>query len=207
MTAYWNEEAKLWWPEGERPRVYGWMMNHLDSVRCAVKYVRQPVRCVQAGGYIGVWPIELAKYFEWVHTFEPIPESFECLERNVRRFYNIFAQQCALGSVPGTAVFAQKYSSSTMVFDRNLSHSPVTVKVRTIDELKFSRVDALFLDVERSELAVLVGGEATIQRDHPVITLECLTGQVEIHNRFMENIGYRRAEITHNDHIFIWGAK
>jgi hypothetical protein len=52
-----------------------------------------------------------------------------------------------------------------------------TIPVVALDRLGFRQVDALVLDVEGAELDALIGAEATIERDRPLIWLEWLHGQ------------------------------
>jgi hypothetical protein len=48
----------------------------------------------------------------------------------------------------------------------------VTVPVRRLDSFEFDRVRLIKIDVEGHELAVLRGGEALLERDHPVLVVE-----------------------------------
>lgn len=209
MSGPWqHKKSKLWFPEGELPRVYDWMVRHIDSVQKAMKYVSDPRACIQAGGFIGMWPIELAKYFRYVYTFEPMPAVFECLKRNTKSLPNVHATRCALGAGAGFSDFAFKRGgSSTAKFDPASAAQIVSAQVTKIDDWNFSRIDALFFDVERGEREVLEGARETIYRDHPVITIEVLTGELLPSHSYMHNLGYHLAEITHNDHIFIWNGK
>src|SRR5690606_19767152 len=74
----WNDTYRLWWPSNENENVYKRMLNRVTDVDKAVKYCKSHGVAVQAGGFIGMWPARLARWFVEVYTFEPIPHLCEC---------------------------------------------------------------------------------------------------------------------------------
>ena len=203
---YWNEEAKMWWVDSELPRVYKWMVNHIDAIDYALQYMPRRGFCIQAGAYLGMWPAALSKHFQRVLCFEPIMELYECCLRNLElaKAANVVAYpQCLSGGVGGMRYMARKHGGRSTVqlpSDEPVQFEPVMGVV--IDELELPVVDALFLDVERSELDVLKGAAQTIERDRPVIVLEVLTGQEHYHE-YMAKIGYRKVGRSHSDWVYV----
>lgn len=136
---------------------------------------------VQAGGRLGLWPLYLAEFFDHVHTFEPDPVNFVCMKRNIAEHWTpahgqIHAYNMALGGQNEHGWLVDSPESDGMHYLRKdaepgVSGSPC--EVTTIDSsLMLPACDALFLDVEGFELAVLRGAIDTIVRFKPLIVVE-----------------------------------
>ncbi len=200
------ERAGLWWPECELPRVYDWMLGRIDSVEKVMRHVGKGKRvcCVQAGGYIGMWPRALAAYFKRVHSFEPVPDLYEVLVKNVENHSRVRTYRQALGERCEMTQLAFRPGGRTILdFDRSLSAKVIDAEMVTVDSLDLQVLDLLYLDTERSELEILRGATATVERDRPVIVLEILDGQERQYRDFMRAFhGYDQVAITHRDAIF-----
>ena len=123
---------------------------------------------VQAGGHIGIFPMELSKLFKRVYTFEPEAENFRCLVRNALGD-NVFPQRAALGAVNG--------GRKLQVQPRNtgghqMTHDPGEIPMLRIDDLGLTDVDLLLLDLEGYEFFALLGAMQTIMRTRPLIIVE-----------------------------------
>lgn len=159
-----------------RPRIASFVAEHAQrDSEVALPFVHKKRRTViQAGGYIGLWPIALARHFQHVITFEPHPLNFECLKLNIEgkpNYKRITAYPYALGERDGSCAIDEdiKNSSRTQV-------SPVAggdFYMRTIDSLGLDDVDFICLDVESHEFPVLKGAWHTLQRCKPVVLVEC----------------------------------
>lgn len=195
----------LYWPDYDGEKIYDHLLKRIGDIDLAVRLCRSPVVCVQAGGHVGMWARRLAKTFEEVWTFEPVPELYECLQFNTSHLQGVFPHKQALGEINGQAEFTiLKSGRSNILGASKIADTPRTeeVKVVTIDSLNLVRCDALFLDVERYELQVLAGARETLARFNPVVTLEVLPGQEGEYHSHMHKLGYRLRGKAHNDHIF-----
>jgi FkbM family methyltransferase len=117
---------------------------------------------VDVGANVGVYTLRQALRGARVYAFEPDPDAFRRLERNVAAnrppgHVEIFG--LALGASPGRASLAR---SGATVLTRVLPDAEGEVDVATLDQvvgrLGLSAVDLLKLDVEGSEAEVLRGG-------------------------------------------------
>lgn len=110
-----------------------------------------------------------------VHAFEPDPLSFGLLKRRTARSPNVQITQAAAGAAPGTATL---FCSPTNRADNRLhaSHEgetpePIDVPVITLDaycaERGIDHIDALKMDVQGFEVAVLEGFRKTLTRLPP----------------------------------------
>ncbi len=196
----------LWWPEFEgAEKMYRYMIKRVTDIDVTLKRCKSIGVCVQAGGHVGMWARRLAKYFEEVNVFEPVPELFECLERNTGYLPSVFPHNVCLGETNGetklTVLPSGRSNLLGLVKGDDILRELI-VPVVTIDSLALVRCDAIFLDVERHELEVLRGAKQTVIEHNPVVTLEILPGQEDEYLRFMEKLKYRHAGKIHNDHIF-----
>jgi FkbM family methyltransferase len=210
-----------------------WAWNSIDEkllhvndwvrdLNAALKHVKRTGLAVQAGGAMGIWPVELSGRFGRVFTFEAEEENFKCLKHNTRLFNNIYAHHCALGAVEGIAETRLPPSESNNAgafYTMPVEGSPQRaadgseapwVPVKTLDSLILEQVDFLQLDVEGRELDVLKGAERIIDEYHPVIMVEekplpqdhetgHVVGAVE---KFLGRRGYKIVERLHRDLVF-----
>jgi FkbM family methyltransferase len=195
-----REEYGLWWPtvEGSEVKLFNYMLNRVTDVDLAVKHCRTKGLAVQAGGFIGMWPMRLAKFFERVYTFEPMPAHFRCVERNCEFLPSVRAFNAALGPEVGILQLAPKRGGCT-------SASPdgaLAANMVSIDSLNLPRCDAIFLDIERGEIPALRGAEKTLKAFSPVITVEFKDDTVKDLHKWMKDRRYEQVEQVHGDMVF-----
>jgi FkbM family methyltransferase len=140
---------------------------------------------VDVGAHVGEYAVPLSLRGQTVHAVEPNPVAVARLERNRRRNdADLDVHPVGLGATPGERAFYRSSSPKLSSFDRAAAtrwDARVTgverVPVRTLDGLRdtdptLPPPDALKVDTEGAELAVLRGGRATVERHHPTIVLE-----------------------------------
>jgi FkbM family methyltransferase len=161
------EKDGFWWPAvGSVPaQIILEEVRVLDEV---LAHVPRRGVAVQAGGNVGVYPARLATHFKTVLTFEPDADNFECLQRNLARFDNVWAHHAALGEALKTSGLARRPDNTGGHF----LDGPGDIVVRPIDDLGLDACDFLCLDVEGYEFAVLKGAVKTIATYRPVILFE-----------------------------------
>lgn len=153
---------------------------------------------VQAGGHVGLWPLELAKHFETVYTFEPNHENFHCLVRNVTA-PNVYPFRAVLGEVHGQVkITRDRPFSGVHYVVPNASGPLLTLR---IDDLELMALDAVILDVEGAEWPILKGAVESLKRFKPTVVIENLRlgarlgyGTVEDIAPWLANLGYGAAE-------------
>lgn len=194
-------EFGLHWPSTEADGVYATMLNRVTDIDVAAKQCRTLGVAVQAGGFIGMWPVRLHKFFERVYTFEPIEHLYECLIKNTEHLPGVMAHNCALSEKIGRCDINYKTGGGTRIVDKGRD----TTRVVTIDSLNLLRCDAIFLDVERHELEVLNGANETLVKFHPVVTLEIKEDTRDVYDEYMRKRGYDVVVKVHGDVIYKWG--
>ncbi len=133
-----------------------------------------------------------------VHSFEPVPATFEKLSQHVAANHlgNVSINQVALWNQPTVLTLGLADdmvnnigSYSTGVVDIKTA---VAAKGLPLDqyatEQGLERVDLIKMDIEGAELCALQGMETILRRDHPLLLLE-------INRLALERLGYVPAEI------------
>lgn len=164
------------------------------------------------GANVGNWTKKLKQYSpkSVVYSFEPIPQTFETLCRNLKEEKMVYPHQIALSDREGTLEFnfypSNSYFSSIYktTFDSNFQ----TLSVNTIsgdtfcDEQNIDEIDFLKIDVEGAENKVLVGFLKRI-KEGKIKAIQFEYGPQNVESRFLlkdfydllERNGYRIGKI------------
>lgn len=165
----------LWWPADDhhaRPVITRDCLPAIAALLTHVPPDRRDI-IVQAGANVGTYPLALTDHFSQVVTCEPDALNYACLVRNLEArdsLKRVKAFNAAFGEAPGTC-------APTEVHPRNcgahrVDYASGDVPVMTIDGLGLERCDAIWLDVEGSELFALKGAAKTIERFAPILAAE-----------------------------------
>lgn len=119
-----------------------------------------------------------------VHSFEPDPETFQWLARNVRlnHLQNVYLNQVALFDESGKKdlylATPQDTGSNSFAMPWTFSGETCEVACTTLDEYlkerRIDRVDVVKIDVEGSELPALTGGADILfkSKNNPILLVE-----------------------------------
>lgn len=196
-----DRTSMLYWPPAESvDRCWKYMLDRVCDVDLLVQNTRTKGVVVQAGGFVGMWPLRLTKFFERVYTFEPVSEVFQALQMNTRMNPAIIAENCALSSHSNGLEIGYHRSGCS----RHEPGGPLR-RTTTIDSIGLVRCDAIYLDVEKHELDALAGAAQTIEKFHPAIMLETHPDMMLEQNNYMRKLGYRMQAKVHSDRVFTWG--
>lgn len=141
------------------------------------------------GAHVGMWSMHLSRRFDRVEAFEPTPIMQECFTLNVLNHpehpcHNVNLNKIALSDREGDVdiSFEPDSSGHTHVAPTVGEWIPgaehVPAKATTLDAFFYNefgirpRIDAIKIDVEGYEFAILKGGEAVIRADKPIICIE-----------------------------------
>lgn len=157
------------WPAGDvigKPAA----LAGVRDIEKFMAFIKRRGTVVQAGGGVGAYPAYLARHFAHVFTFEPEPENYALLERNLQKAKgNIRAFNAALGDRNGTCGLRKPDPA-------NAGHVLVTggdsIPMRRIDDLDLHECDLIWLDVEGHELQALKGADRTIREHLPAVIFE-----------------------------------
>jgi FkbM family methyltransferase len=152
--------------------------------------VGEGMNAIDIGANIGITSMALARKIGKagkVYSFEPTPEYFNILRKNVRLngledVVNV--RELAVTDQVGRACFYHKGLSTGIVPEEGAERFEVrTVNVdRFLNEEKIERIDLIHMDCEGSELLALKGAIETLRRNEVMIFCE-------IHHDFLRQLG------------------
>lgn len=191
----------------------GWEGYEPESVPLFFRLATTARVTLDVGSYVGFYTL-LAAHANpegRVYAFEPLPDAFDRLKRNValNKLSNVIPVATAVGDVNGTAEFFSTPTdmpcSSSLSYDfmrtadRLCSFSvPVLTLDRFVRDKEVSGIDLVKIDTESTEPQVLRGMMETIRRDQPIIVCEVLMGRgsEELLQEVIESIGYKAYLLT-----------
>jgi len=202
MSISYRNDFGLWWPEWDRKaeKNFKYITKHLPTMDFAISQCKERRLCIQAGGHVGIWPIKLSEFFEQVATFEPEPDLFECLLKNV--FFNskVVIQETALSNSNRIGNLHRSTSSGSNSIEQN---GAIKIDLITLDALYMEACDAIFLDVEGHELEALQGAEQTILKHRPVIQVEELDDGATVKD-YLTTLGYHQHPVKQGkDRVYL----
>jgi FkbM family methyltransferase len=127
--------------------------------------------------------IALSRKLAQIHSFEPIPPTYNYLKMNLdlNTASNITAHNFGFSNSVGNLDFYYDEEGSGNASMANVTNREyvqvMKCKVRTLDEfstLEKISVDFIKCDVEGAELLIFQGGRQTIARDRPIVFSEIL---------------------------------
>jgi len=155
------------------------------------------------GGNIGITSIYLASIFPdaKIYTFEPLPDNFEILKKNIHKYENIEAFNIGLGSKNGNfKVYlsddSENFGGVSFYPDPvgNKSDSYISCEVKNINEvmeqLNIRLIDLIKIDTEGAEYDILMALQEKILRN-----TSWITGELHGNNDFellnyLNNLGF-----------------
>ena len=133
------------------------------------------------GANIGNHTLAFATCASQVHAFEPVPETFRILQRNITRNHlpNVQAWNLALSDrQEKISIYLGKPGNMGMSSMEQKESSGAQVEITSVagdgflEKHDINRVDFMKIDVEGHEYFVILGLMETIRQCTPVITLE-----------------------------------
>lgn len=134
------------------------------------------------GAHLGIHALYMAKLLKnqgAVYAFEPCPENFLLLQRNVKNNQlfgqRIFAVRQAVGASDGPAGLTIGDTDGTHHLTRLGEAATLEVEVTTLDRfcsMTHQRADLILVDIEGEELSLLNGSEDLIRSCKPRFILE-----------------------------------
>lgn len=160
---------------------------------------------IDVGAHIGFWSHRLVNDFDYVHSFEPIPDHYECLQKNTESATNIKTHHMGVSDMAGDLYFEQVFDNSGC---SKISKTPTNIKV-FVDSLdntlkNISDVDFIKIDVEGWEINVLQGAENILKNNDVTVFCEILNRHKQNSPVFayMNSLGYNCVQQIAENYIF-----
>ncbi len=178
----------------------------------AYRHIQKWNLALDVGAHVGFWTNSLARHFDMVESFEPNPETFECLMQN--KLDNVTAHNFGLGdtdeitflSYPDGDGAHERDNSGAWMIEGGKSEGALEIETRRMDSLGL-KPDFIKIDVQGYELLVLKGGYETIKECRPIILIELVMNGVIQQEAidFIENeLGMIRKEVVTKDYVYGW---
>ena len=222
-----KQHQGIWLPDADThfaghldkgPKIDGAGTYQHAKLEMALKLCKNRVCAIDIGAHVGLWSRTLAREFETVIAFEPVPEHQECFKRNLNnptRKSRVVLHPFALG-VEHREIFIDTIpdnSGNARVSQIGSIAQSVKVKMHRLDDYIFAAhgVNFIKIDVEGWELDVIKGGKDTILRYKPVMVVEQKPGHGQrygVSDRAAVDLlltwGAREAWVKNGDHCLVW---
>ncbi len=155
-----------------------WILSRLEDIKGTV---------VNVGANVGFFAVHMARVLpraDVVVAIEPNPDAFQMLLGNIQRNKcagRVRAVNICIGAEAGEVSLAvvpgkPEYSSIGSIVHNSvasLAQSHHVVPIDSLSRVVTTPVGLLVIDVEGAERAVLSGAADVIDRDRPIILMEC----------------------------------
>jgi len=199
------------WPENDHLAREVITRDCEPAVAALLAHVPGRACIVQAGANVGRYPVALAEHFAAVFTCEPDPVNYACLKANLAVHDpggRVTALHAAFGAQEGGCVPLEVHPYNCGAHRVAFTETG-DVPVWTIDGLELTACDAIWLDIEGSELFALQGAHRTIERFSPVIAVEdkgldreFFGATVGALQAWLGERGYTQVDKINNDKVF-----
>lgn len=160
-------------------RIRRWMRQGTDTELRLLPLLKGRGAFIDVGANVGSWAGPACRIFSHVHAFEPDTKLARALKDCAPR--NLTVHAMALSDKKGVGVFSVPLSNGRRVEARGslnrdanpgMAEEIRSVSMVTLDSLALTGIDAIKIDVEGHEEAVLAGACQTLQRERPSLIIE-----------------------------------
>jgi FkbM family methyltransferase len=138
-----------------------------------------------------------------IHSFEPLPQIFELLSKNVSNSKNVYLNQVALNDYDGQVEFydrsLNRHSGGSSLINWHKSSNKIIVNCLKLDSyIQTHKPPTIMkIDVEGSEFLVLQGGEETLKKYQPIIIMEFMIDEYHLKAvKLLFELGYKIYSLT-----------
>jgi FkbM family methyltransferase len=197
IKTFWGENMVVVIPESVSIFIhrFGFYEEGLSNI--FMRYLKPGMTFFDVGAHFGYYTLLGASLVDTqgqVHSFEPTPSSYNILKTNVSRKTNIRINNKALFSEKKDLLlkdYGIRYSAFNTIYNSKLDKNTIQksditehiIEGITLDDYVESNSvipDFIKIDAEGSEYDILVGGQKTIEKYHPLITIE--VGDTDVRN-------------------------
>lgn len=204
----------IWFPDGDQhfeaqlaanPLIEGRGTYQWKKYIAARDLVGVKRHAVDVGGHVGLWSRVMARDFDRVTAFEPLPSLRECFERNAP---DVTLMPYAVGARDCDARIEMPADNTG---NAQVSERGELVRMVALDGQDLDPIDLLKIDVEGYEFDVVRGAEHSIKRNRPVIVIEQKRNNAERYGwkqwdavGLLKDWGMIEVAMMNGDHILRW---
>jgi FkbM family methyltransferase len=189
VRTFWGDRMEVVLPDQLSTAIYRYRVHDETVCRWLLRYLRPGMVFFDVGAHFGYFSLlgsRLVTDAGQVHSFEPVPATFEVLRRNVLARGNVIPVNQAVHSRNGPLWMNDlgvEYAAYNSTFAPRLQPRElpgiavrrVEVAATTLDayvQAAGRSPDLVKIDAESGDLAILEGMGATLRARHPVIVME-----------------------------------
>jgi len=186
----------------------------IDDIREALSVIGRGRVAIDGGANVGAYTRVILDQFDIVHAFEPAPDTFEALKRNIHDWGfkdRVHLYQAALSDKEDMVRLQGKFGHRS-VTRRIVGKGDI--RAMPIDSLDLQELDFLKLDLEGYEYRALLGARETLIRTRPYVLFEDkehkaqLYGDVEGAHEYLKSLGARLvATVGKNKFDWLYGFR
>jgi FkbM family methyltransferase len=183
------------------------------EVKFLESIAEEGMNAIDIGGHIGVTTVVIAKQAGkrgLVYSFEPVPEYFDILKKNLsaNKLENVEAFQLAVTNRLETIDFYQQGGFSGIIPEEGAKkfQSNTTTIDRFLNGQKVERIDLINMDCQGSELLVLEGAKESLRKNRVKIfceihhsSLKRLGQSVQHVVQYLQGLGYEVHSVSLDD--------
>lgn len=170
---------------------------------------------VDVGAAYGFTSVPLANIFTNIMAFEPMPDTYKCLQLNCEPYLNIQTFNVALSNRES---IQQAYfrPTNTMIssmkdqVDDRIAHRPdhplfheINVNTITLDQVVKRPVNLLKIDVEGHEAKVIEGAKKVLSISDAIVIIEQLDPNDTTIKQMMDELHYSHVDtVFSNDYVY-----
>lgn len=188
-NTFWLERMLLVIPEEVSLNIYKYTFFEEDLTKYLLKYLGYGMTFFDIGAHFGYFTL-LASFIVGdsgrVHSFEPTPSTFEILRENTKNKRNVILNNLAVFEKKGVLTmndYGFRYAAFNSIYSARLPEKVISkiksksfnVNCISIDEYveeNSVKPDFIKIDAESSEYKIVFGMKKTINKFHPIVSLE-----------------------------------
>jgi len=188
-VTFWNERMRVVIPEIVSISIYRYGYFEEGLTRMVLEYLKPGMTFIDIGSHFGYFTL-LSSYIVGetgkVHAFDPTKSTFEMLKLNTEGKKNVILNNLAVSSKKGRVSindYGIRYSAWNSLHNARLPErvmrklKPLRYDVNTLSVDEYInennvKPDFIKIDAESHEYEILSGMNQTIDKYHPIITVE-----------------------------------
>jgi FkbM family methyltransferase len=209
----------IWFPESDTHFQNGYMNENgdyqKDAFDYAMSYVKEPKIFYDIGAHVGLWSMMARKAgFRQIEAFEPNPETYECLLRNLSNNPAANLYNYGISNKCGTMSILQEEegnSGAIKLIENDFNERPnvrlnsisISEIHKVIDGYRIKTHDCLVkIDTEGMEADCVLGMDKILYALRPVVCVEQRTNKDAV--KILEQMGMQVVNKIRKDYILTW---
>jgi FkbM family methyltransferase len=201
ISTFWSGEMTIIIPEEVSLKLFAYRYFEPGLTWIVLEYLNKNDTFIDIGAHFGYFSLlgsQIVGSEGKVHSFEPIPTTFDILKSNTRDRSNIkinnfalFSKSCQLSMID-LGIERSAYNAIITTDEKNTANL-INVNTICLDDYVNSntiRPNFIKLDAEGAEYEILTGAKSTLETFSPIVSLEVGGSGSEKCINYLKEMGY-----------------